>query len=743
MLLSNRLLALKNRPLSRRRSRRRRLSTPALCEPLEERLLLSVVANSDSYSFKHDTTHNQSAPGVLSNDINMGGGTLTAVLVSGPAEAVSFQLNSDGSFTYEPKPNSAYSDSFSYYATNGSSNSGTATVSLSITNAAPTVQNDSYTVEYDTYDTAALGVSGVLANDTDGDGDALTAELLTGPAHGSLTLNSDGHFIYTPDAGYEGTDSFEYQAGDGVTTTTGTVTLNVSEVFTAQTNLVDRPSAGPNWYGPAGTSLLTGQAHTAVAVAPGHILQYDSLAHDPRPVVAVDVAWNSATTADQIEARLSLGGLNGSSVFYSTDGLSGGTAVRFALQLDASTLASGRYDYELTLIAHYTNGATSTRTYTGQYELINRDGSEFGAGWMLAELDRLVAGTGGMLYVSGTGLTGWFGDNGNGTFTSPVGPLHSTSLVRNADGSYALKDKFGNKQEFNSAGLLTARVDTNGNAISYAWTDADGDTLADELSTITDPFSRVTTFSYTAGLVSSVTDHAGRATTLGRDAQDRLTSVTAPDPRLAGRACDELRLRDRRSDHHHRPAQPRHDGALRLRRPAGADHLRRRQHPAVRALSAPGAGGHVLGAGLVEQFRPAVFPRPDDRLDHQSPPADDDLHDGPLRLRYQRNQSAGAHDRLPAGRQRLPHAAHRTRPGRRRLADRAGHPIPVRHRRQSHPDHVRRQHHANVGLRHHAEPPHQHDGRAEPHDDVYLRGGHRQPADRDRSAGQDHQLRTQ
>ena len=49
MLLSNWLLALKNRPLSRRRARRRRLSTPALCEQLEDRLLLSVIARADSY----------------------------------------------------------------------------------------------------------------------------------------------------------------------------------------------------------------------------------------------------------------------------------------------------------------------------------------------------------------------------------------------------------------------------------------------------------------------------------------------------------------------------------------------------------------------------------------------------------------------------------------------------------------------------------------------------------------------
>ncbi|MDT5196330.1 MAG: hypothetical protein QOH20_3084, partial [Mycobacterium sp.] len=54
-------------------------------------------------------------------------------------------------------------------------------------------------------------VSGnVLGNDTDDDGDPLTATVVTGPAHGDLTLNPDGSFTYTPDANYNGTDTFTY-----------------------------------------------------------------------------------------------------------------------------------------------------------------------------------------------------------------------------------------------------------------------------------------------------------------------------------------------------------------------------------------------------------------------------------------------------------------------------------------------------------------------------------------------------
>ena len=56
---------------------------------------------------------------------------------------------------------------------------------------------------------------GVLGNDSDPDGDPLTAVLVTGPSHGSLTLNANGSFSYTPAADFAGSDSFTYRASDG------------------------------------------------------------------------------------------------------------------------------------------------------------------------------------------------------------------------------------------------------------------------------------------------------------------------------------------------------------------------------------------------------------------------------------------------------------------------------------------------------------------------------------------------
>jgi len=69
----------------------------------------------------------------------------------------------------------------------------------------------------------------VLQNDTDADGDVLTAVLAGGPSSGTVSLNSDGSFTYSPNAGFTGNDSFTYKANDGKTdSNTATVTITVS-----------------------------------------------------------------------------------------------------------------------------------------------------------------------------------------------------------------------------------------------------------------------------------------------------------------------------------------------------------------------------------------------------------------------------------------------------------------------------------------------------------------------------------
>ena len=188
------------------------------------------VAADDAYSVDEDAVLNVAAPGVLGNDTDVDGDALSAVLVAGPSNGA-LALNTDGSFGYTPNNGFGGSDSFTYVANDGAADSNVATVTIDVApvNDAPVAADDAYSVDED----AVLNVAapGVLANDTDVDGDALSAVLVAGPSNGVLALNADGSFVYTPNADFNGSDSFTYVANDGVDDSniaTVTITVNAS-----------------------------------------------------------------------------------------------------------------------------------------------------------------------------------------------------------------------------------------------------------------------------------------------------------------------------------------------------------------------------------------------------------------------------------------------------------------------------------------------------------------------------------
>src|SRR5262249_32292279 len=93
------------------------------------------------------------------------------------------------------------------------------------------------------YDLYGFPPRGVLHNDSDPDLDGLTARLRTSPQHGSLQLNDDGTFTYTPNPAYLGFDSFSYTAFDGAEDSDpAVVTLNVSDDIID--NIPDAPPGG-------------------------------------------------------------------------------------------------------------------------------------------------------------------------------------------------------------------------------------------------------------------------------------------------------------------------------------------------------------------------------------------------------------------------------------------------------------------------------------------------------------------
>ena len=385
-----------------------------------------------------------------------------------------------------------------------------------------------YSLSKDSYTVAA---SGVLANDSDMESDPLTAAIYSSASHGTVTLNSNGGFTYVPTLGYAGSDSFQYRAYDGTSYSSATtVSLTVTNSWSTQTNAEDRVFETADTFGAIDVVGYTGDAQAAAAVGDGLNLIYSSNS-DSKPIIAVEVDFNGGTPTS-LESVLTFNGVAGATVDYNTTGISGTTRLRFAQQADATSLVTGKYAWSMSLKGKYSDGSSSTRAYTGSSYVVNWNTNSEGDSWNVADMDRLASVSGGMLWIQGDGTTALF--TGTSTYTSPAGPYAFSTLVLNGGGTYTLTDQYSDKINFSSSGNVTSRVDATGNSTAYAYVDGDSDGQTDDLSTVTDPWGRVTTFAYSGGLLSTVTDNASRVTTIGHDSQGRITTVTRPDPDGAG-----------------------------------------------------------------------------------------------------------------------------------------------------------------------------------------------------------------
>ncbi len=148
---------------------------------------------------------------VLANDQDPDGGVL-AVLATGPAAHGVVSIGPDGTVTYTPAADFVGPDSFEVTIIDEDGATATSTVFVNVTPA----QNGPPVATDDRYDaTGAALVLAVLGNDSDPDGDSLVVVDIAQPAHGSVTVGPDGKLVYTPDAGYDGDDSFIYTVSDG------------------------------------------------------------------------------------------------------------------------------------------------------------------------------------------------------------------------------------------------------------------------------------------------------------------------------------------------------------------------------------------------------------------------------------------------------------------------------------------------------------------------------------------------
>ena len=166
-----------------------------------------------------------SVPNSAKGDVRLsgGGGVVTNMQVLTAAQLTGLEfdpaLNANGA-----------AGTFSYSVSDGNGGTASQTVTLCITpvNDIPVATGESYNTFRGT--PLIVPAPGVLGNDTDVDGDTLTAVLVSNVSGGSLTLNPNGSFTYTPVIAFFGADTFTYRSSDGMATSnTVTVTINVSE----------------------------------------------------------------------------------------------------------------------------------------------------------------------------------------------------------------------------------------------------------------------------------------------------------------------------------------------------------------------------------------------------------------------------------------------------------------------------------------------------------------------------------
>ena len=189
---------------------------------------------------------------LITNDEDPDGDNLTVSTtpVTPPSNGTVI-LNPDGTYTYTPEDGFVGTDTFVYQVCDDGSpvicDEATVTITVNSTNGPPiAVEDENIT------DSITPAEGNVLDNDSDPNGDNLTVNTspVLSPTNGTLILNPDGSYIYTPDARFEGIDTFEYEVcDDGVPSlcTTALVFITVEKPPLDIPQIFGGPN-NPSWY---------------------------------------------------------------------------------------------------------------------------------------------------------------------------------------------------------------------------------------------------------------------------------------------------------------------------------------------------------------------------------------------------------------------------------------------------------------------------------------------------------------
>jgi gliding motility-associated-like protein len=238
----------------------------------------SPTGTGDTRSTPEDTPVNGSVSG---SDID--GDVLTYTKATDPSHGTVTVNSTTGGYTYTPDTDYNGPDSFTITITDGNGGSTTVTVNITVSavNNAPTGTGDTQTTNEDE------PVSGVVGG-TDTDGDALTYTKATDPSHGSVTVNSTtGDYTYTPDADYNGPDSFTITVSDG-NGGSDVVTVNIT---------VNPVNDSPTGTGDTRTTNEDTPVSGAVSGSnvDGYTITYDKLSDPQHGTVSVDPVTGAYT----------------------------------------------------------------------------------------------------------------------------------------------------------------------------------------------------------------------------------------------------------------------------------------------------------------------------------------------------------------------------------------------------------------------------------------------------------------
>ena len=178
----------------------------------------------------------------LANDSDPDGDNLTISSLGNPSNGTAV-INGD-KIVYTPEAGFTGEDSFTYFISDGRGGTATAIETITVKavvapNKAPIAKDDTATTPEETAVTLAT-----LSNDSDPDGDNLTITNVVNPTNGTAVINGQT-IVYTPKAGFSGTDTFQYTISDGNGgTATATETVIVTAVNKAPNAVNDTATTG-------------------------------------------------------------------------------------------------------------------------------------------------------------------------------------------------------------------------------------------------------------------------------------------------------------------------------------------------------------------------------------------------------------------------------------------------------------------------------------------------------------------